>query len=548
MKKKTRFLSIVVCFGLLMALNTSALAVSEERYAPEDVFSEAFLSEARVADGAYAYSIASRISKAYLNGPAAFLENMEQLNESDYNLFLETLVSTMYYESDWDTFKTSLNERTDEDNIALDVLAAAEAYEEQELAWERAYEEYISQPEPEGLFSPEIVKTAIEAHSNSYIYDQEFCGYLREMYELDPALFVQTIGDFSNEDISKIAQQISYAQYLDLGDVEGTKSLAYGRPTSLESLDSSEITLGNNFVATIDSFEDASIEEAAMVSSSAAVSPQDSADAIAATTTIGSMNYSNVVSPPTQLEINKAAVLTTKISGLSANTQYKVELWARHNGSTTNNLKTTTTYTSNSSGVINASLNVTFSSPGEIWTTVKVYKGSTLVVSRTGSATDKIYARWRIDLPLGSDHYGTLSFYYASGSKAYSCLALGKSARNRPYTQVEGHTPPGDYYGWTADLSGNREDYPEESYGPNKVIKMVGNDDPGYSNLYVDSDTDTSKLRNGIWIHGGRSQSSYTSTYGCVRIHDDDILTITNYMDSWVNAGYHTRGRVSITR
>ena len=211
-------------------------------------------------------------------------------------------------------------------------------------------------------------------------------------------------------------------------------------------------------------------------------------------------------------------------------------------------LKATKTYTSNSSGTINASLSVTFSSPGEIWTTVKVYRGTSLTASRTGGATDKIYARWRITIPFQSNNFGTLSFYYASGTKAYSCLAYGQSEDGFHYSKHYGNTPPGDYYGWSFDPSNDRATYPEESYGEYNIIKMVGNDDPGYSNLYVDSDTDTSKPRSGIWIHGGRDQQGYTVTHGCVRIHDADILKITNYMDDWLDAGYHTRGRVSITR
>lgn len=397
---------------------------------------------------------------------------------------------------------------------------------------------------PEGLFSPEILTEAILAHKDAYIYDQEFCGYLREMYELDPVLFIQTIDTLSDTEVSQIAQQISWAQYLNLGDVSTVKSLAYGTPTSETNLTASAAALKQSFTAEINSFTNAAEIEANEIEIRSAEPAQIAANGV----NIGAMRYSNVTSPPKELEINKPAVLTTKITGLSANTQYTVELWARHNSSTTNNLKATKTYTSNSSGTINASLSVTFSSPGEIWTTVKVYRGTSLTASRTGGATDKIYARWRITIPFQSNNFGTLSFYYASGTKAYSCLAYGQSEDGFHYSKHYGNTPPGDYYGWSFDPSNDRATYPEESYGEYNIIKMVGNDDPGYSNLYVDSDTDTSKPRSGIWIHGGRDQQGYTVTHGCVRIHDADILKITNYMDDWLDAGYHTRGRVSITR
>lgn len=545
MKKWKKIVAFVLCFSLLATLNTNVLAASEP--AEKDVFSDVFLEEARNADGAFAYAIDAAILKSYQDDPVVFIGRLGDLSVSDYEFFQQTLISSMYYGGDWNSFKTFLGSYATENATAEYLLEAANEYEAEELIWEAAYREYTSQPLPEGLFSVAILDEAIEAHADSYIYDQEFCGYLREMYELDPVLFLKTIEDFSSENISQIAQQISYAQYLNLGDVERVKELAYGVPTSVKSLDASERALRDSFAIKIDSFVEESIAEAQAVTAQAAIFEEQNITPAAAAN-IGAMYYSNVASPPNELEINKPATLTSTISGLSANTQYKIELWARHDNSSNSNLKATKTYTSNSSGTIKAALNVTFSSPGKIWTTIKVYQGSSLVISRTGGDTDNIYARWRISLPLGTNHSGTLSFYYASGAKAYSCMALGKSAKNYHYSQFEGHTPPGDYYGWTTDLSGNRKDYPVESYGPNKVIEMVGNDDPGYSNPYVDSDTDTSKARSGIWIHGGRSQDTYTPTYGCVRIHDNDIKTITNFMDSWLSAGYHTRGRVSITR
>lgn len=67
----------------------------------------------------------------------------------------------------------------------------------------------------------------------------------------------------------------------------------------------------------------------------------------------------------------------------------------------------------------------------------------------------------------------------------------GQSKDGFHYSKYHGNTPPGDYYGWSFDPSNERATYPEESYGEYNIIKMVGNDDPGYSNLYVDSDTDT---------------------------------------------------------
>lgn len=540
MKKLIHFL---VCFSLITALNTTAFASfptpSHETQA--DVFSSDFIAKTQTADGAYTYTIGASIADAFVNNPEDFIENLGLLAINDANRYSSLLISTMYYDGNWDAFKSCLSNQSN-NLIASSVLSKAILFENQELEWVAAYEESKSQPAPEGLFSPKILLEAIASHTNTYTYDQEYCGYLREMYELDPVLFVQCIQNLSDDAISNLARQIAYAQVHNLGNVASVKALAYGTATSSGKLNATERTLSKAFSSEIASFSDNVdiIVSPAMWDST----PVPTSRAV----TIGSMYYQNVVSPPNELEINKEAVLTTTISGLTANKQYKVELWARHDGSTTNHLKATKNYTANSSGKINAALNVTFSSPGDIWTTVKVYDGSTLVASRTGGASDPVYARWSIEIPLQSNHYGTLRFYYASGAQAYSCTALGKSANNTHYSVPNGNTPPGDYYGWTADLSYDRVTYPEASYGPYKVIKMEGNHDPGYSNLYVDGGSDNSKPRSGIWIHGGRDQSTYVPTYGCVRIHDADILAITNYMDNWLSAGYHEIGRVSITR
>ena len=105
-----------------------------------------------------------------------------------------------------------------------------------------------------------------------------------------------------------------------------------------------------------------------------------------------------------------------------------------------------------------------------------------------------------------------------------------------------GHTPPGDYYGETGGPSKDTE-----KYGPNKFIRMKGNQDPGYENLYVDGDYVT-RGRSGLLIHGGRDQTSLWNTEGCVRIFDKDAKKITGLMDSWRSAGYHQFGRIKITR
>lgn len=123
-----------------------------------------------------------------------------------------------------------------------------------------------------------------------------------------------------------------------------------------------------------------------------------------------------------------------------------------------------------------------------------------------------------------------------------NCDAKGKSGKGYTWDKEYGHTPPGDYYGETGGPSKDTE-----KYGPNKFIRMKGNQDPGYENLYVDGDYVT-RGRSGLLIHGGRDQTSLWNTEGCVRIFDKDAKKITGLMDSWRSAGYHQFGRIKITR
>lgn len=551
-KRLFSLLCLILCVALLntAVVTASATGDSEEKDAGiDEIFSDRFLNQVRVSDGAAAYEIETEILNAYQRNQVAFLEHMNVLNDTDKDFFSRFLVSSMYYDGDWTAFKSYLNGMSSHNGVASILLNTAMDYETQAMEWETAYEKFLSQPEPEGLFSADILKEAIASHSGSYLYDQEFCGYLREMYELDPNLFVQTMGELEKNQVKEIAAQIAYAEYLNLGDVEGVKSMARGTVTSESALDSKSVSLKNAFVATLQKAALDIVKEPLFQDEMTFVTNKPVNGVMATTSvTIGAISYANVKAKPTQLEIYNPTDCKTKISGLTPNKQYRVELWARHDESTNNNLKSSVTYTANSSGVINAALRTTFDYPGNIWTMIKVYSGSTLVASRTGASMDMVYARWKIELPLASNNYGTLKLYYASGVQAYSCTAFGQSVDNTHWSVHLGNTPPGDYYGWDFDPSNQRSDYPVVSYGPYDIIKMEGNHDPGYSNDYVDGGSVTNKPRSGIYIHGGRSQTTYTPTHGCVRVHDADMLNLTNQMQAWLSSNYHSRGRVSITR
>ena len=104
--------------------------------------------------------------------------------QESFNFFKSALVSSVYYDGNWSTFKNFLTSISNTNDTAKAILEEAADFEARQLLWDEAYQAYLDQPLPEGLFSPEILTEAILAHKDAYIYDQEFCGYLREMYDI----------------------------------------------------------------------------------------------------------------------------------------------------------------------------------------------------------------------------------------------------------------------------------------------------------------------------------------------------------------------------
>ena len=220
------------------------------------------------------------------------------------------------------------------------------------------------------------------------------------MHQLDPNLFIRTISDLSKEEIQLIATQIRYAQKnkrsINTSNIAGNSTVD-GIRLSDENLNEEETALKESFLTSINTPSQADeviADEENMVVERASTSTNSLSPYC-----IGGIYYNNVVSRPSDLEINRAIKWQTSLSGLSPNTNYVVELWVRHVGSTTNNKKGSVSVRTNSNGKASVSQQVTFSSPGEIETTIKVYKGSTLVAERTGGSPDMVYARYLTKMP-----------------------------------------------------------------------------------------------------------------------------------------------------
>lgn len=537
---RKRFATFALTLVILVSLAPTTFAT--ETNEQNGIFSDEYVA-AIGTSSVDPYKVAEDVMASYRSSPEVFVSLLSTLEPTYRDYYIRSLVSTAYYETDWVEFKSQLLRISEKSGFlnATELYNHALAFEEEERAWEDYYKTWKERPQTEGRFNPEVVLEAINNHAGAYPFDTEFCGYLREMYELDPNLFVRTISALPDESIKEISSQIAYANYKNLGDVTAVKSAVDGIPLSAKSLSGAEANIANNLAVCMKQAEKQVAERVLKEEQMQVLSVAEAKSLNPSY--IGAISYANVVERPTDLEINKAINCKTSLSQLAANTTYTVELWAQHVGSSNMHKKGTASVTTNSSGKASVSMQVTFSSPGEIMTTIRVYRGTTLVAERTGASPDTVYARWSISLALDANHLGTLYFYYASGAQAYHCDAKGKSGTLRPWNEPNGHTPPGDYYGET----GGPSTTDPEAYGPNKFIRMKGNQDPGYSNLYVTGDYVT-RARSGLLIHGGRSQESLWSTEGCVRIFDADAKALTDLMDAWRNAGYHQFGRIKITR
>ena len=88
--------------------------------------------------------------------------------------------------------------------------------------------------------------------------------------------------------------------------------------------------------------------------------------------------------------------------------------------------------------------------------------------------------------------------------------------RNR--SKENGDTPIGEYkiHEWR-QTGTNR--YPVDSYGPNDLLALIYLGEEGAG-------------RNGIHLHGGRSQLELSNTLGCIRISDEDIRELKTLTDA----------------
>ena len=148
--------------------------------------------------------------------------------------------------------------------------------------------------------------------------------------------------------------------------------------------------------------------------------------------------------------------------------------------------------------------------------------------------------KWGISVSLPKNRYneGTLTFsaYEEIGGNRIpkfirSCVCRGQgnytvAPKSIPWNEINGDTPTGTSYGYTI-MPGNKP----EMYGPNKRIDISTKSISG--NMYEAVHT---YGRADLQIHGGRDGGAGTklwNTSGCLRVHDQDIKAMTEYIDQY---------------
>lgn len=248
-----------------------------------------------------------------------------------------------------------------------------------------------------------------------------------------------------------------------------------------------------------------------------------SADGIAGSQTINKLNSTQpVATPKITLKTVISSANTYKFSISTDIVASKATLFL--NGDSTEYVMSSTNKKdwSWSSNKINA---------GNRTVTFRAYdsKGNynTATLNFTANTTSK--KTWKIDikLPKNRNNTGILKLYDANDKVVQTSTCLGKSVSGDPMNVYYGNTPTGNYTGELGGVQSNTD-----SYGPYQVVKLYGGD--------------CSSTRSGIWIHGGRSQTTLSATNGCVRIFNADQKKLAENITKLISSGCEKVGSVRI--
>lgn len=516
---------LVIC--LVVAITASYMApvaaYADQKTQSTTNYTDIF-DQAMVSDGADSERIAIELADAYSNDAAGLISAMNERNSVEIETIAKLLAYGYLYE-DFESFEASVNQQmrlatanTPALNAIIDAVATLKAAQNAQAS------SNTSPLEDNAPFDPERIRYFIETHNYEDGADESFFTLLANAYCASPELFADTISSMDESIINYVSKAVAY----DIIKNERTVETAVTANNSIISMVENAIADTSN--GNLETF--ASEDEIA--AASASIDTQAARSAL----TIGNMDYT---SAPLYVGSTETLSVVYSNSDTGSSRTYLTKVYQVQNG--VEKLKASRTITI-PPGVssITQSYSMNFYDVGPIYTLVKVYtqNGSTLVNSRQGKYPDTVRGEWSIRITFTSDRsqLGTMKLYNAAGTTQMSVSCLGKSAYGYNMYTTNGDTPTGEYTGY---LYGPAS--PTSSYGPYKVVAMTG----------ISGVIKTSG-RSGIWIHGGDSASSGSSTYplrptyGCVRItnaHQNTMVTKITSLTS--STGYHdTTGKISI--
>jgi len=515
-----KLISLLICGLMLISMFAMSGFTTERRAEKLPNFDE-IIKLYMDSDGAQAEGLSYDLHKLFVANPKDFINVLITYPTDVQETVMSSVATYAVYASQ------------DEKTVFEKTLYSLDVTDEAIVALIKTYEATIANKTEiidDGsaiipLFDVVTVKTIVSAYiGNGSPVDEEFYNYLAERYVKDSKLLVTAIEELPKKEVEKIAigmRLVSEKTGLDL--VSSNKSntvLDVKQEVFYKEFD--KMLSDDVLLKRIESSQDIFKAE----SSSPSKAPA------APTPTIGALYY---LSTPTVGGTSNLAVPLTVNTQTNTVRRYTIKVYCIRNGQEW--LKNTV-YASMPVGTTSGTFNVpiSFSNPGTFFTRVVVhdYITGAILNQRTGSTSDVVRGYWRINvfLKTNRDIVGSFGLYDAAGDLKVSGSALGKSARGKAMDQFEGHTPTGNYTADLGPVQGNTT-----SYGPYKVVRLYGDNNP-----LVPS------KRDGIWIHGGQSQTSLSATYGCVRVFNSDQLRIENSITSMCYAvnGHYAIGRCTI--
>ncbi|WP_313233801.1 L,D-transpeptidase [Tissierella praeacuta] len=520
-------LVITMIFALFLIVEASE---QNSTYNYRDLFNKYLNS-----DGAISEGIRYEMADIFLENPEEFAYYMSEIDtelqeQVAFAICAEFAVRDL---EELKNFESVLNDTINSQTVNEKSFSVLELITK---IYESSYEDLtavsIEESAPIESFDIEAIQNQINVNQiNEGHLDEEFAFNMAQNYSLDPILFAKSMTPFDRATVSKVAENIAYfnvnmsmnKSYLTANSRIG-EQLKY----SLDDLDSNEKQILDFLQTEIKQYEDNNtglIEEKVEESSIDIFSTQRPI--------IGNILYASKIEAGKTANLNVTFRETTAVN---TTRNYYAKVYCIRNGSTY--LKDSRQF-SIPSGKSESTVNfsVALSHAGSFYTKVEVYSSpnGSLLVSRTGANPDISKGNWKIKVSLYKDRnkVGNYYLYNAGGDLIQSGSALGRSASNESMSTRNGNTPIGNYTGYLGAVQNDTA-----AYGPYKVVVMEGD-----NNYYVP------RYRDGIWIHGGRSQSTLQPTNGCVRIFNTDQKKLQDNITDLTKPsnGHNRTGKISIT-